>query len=268
MSQSDDALVHEGFEFPPIEIRITEAIQREKLECCQVDAAVFGDRTDITAFAMEAIMATKQAGFSINGSVHVGQVFELREPIFLGEKLALKGRVTQVNPEPRGHLITSAFELTREDGVIPLVLERTSLKIDAQSESKGPLGRRRNPDPDRDTMQLEAIKQLEPDKVAQYSIEAENLIHSDPNVAREFGFKAPIAGGLMAVRMMMEALVRPGPLSTLKMSVRFRRPMFWDATLEVRSQPQLSQDWPTGFAVFSSEGKVVNDAQVQALTRG
>ncbi len=268
MSQDGGNPLHEGFVFPTLETVVTEAAQREKLACCQVDPAVFGDRADITAFAMEAIMATKRAGVSINGSVHVGQYFDLREPIYLGETLTLKGRVTNVEPEPRGHLITSTFELERDDASVPLVMERTSLRISAQSETKGPLGRRPTSEPDRSSMQLSAQKQLEPDKVAQYSIEAENLIHSDPNVARQFGFKAPIAGGLMAVRMMMESLVSDGPVETLKMSVRFRRPMFWDELLEIYSHAHEDEDRPGGYVVCRPDGKVVNDAVVHALTRG
>ncbi len=268
MSQDDLNPLHEGFIFPSLQTVVTEAAQREKLACCQVDPAVFGNRADITAFAMESIMATKRAGVSINGSVHVGQYFDLREPIDLGEQLTLQGKVTKVEPEPRGHLITSTFELERNDGTVPLVLERTSLRISAQSETKGPLGRRQASEPDHGDMRLEAKKQLEPDKVAQYSIEAENLIHSDPAVARQFGFKAPIAGGLMAVRMMMESLVQGGPIETLKMSVRFKRPMFWDEMLEIYSYPHEGEDRPGRYAICRPDGKVVNDAVVHELTRG
>ena len=37
---------------------------------------------------------------------------------------------------------------------------------------------------------------LNPKKVADFSSEAGNLIHSDPKVAKQHGFRAPIAAGL------------------------------------------------------------------------
>lgn len=257
--------LYEGLEFPDFAVTVTEELQGEKLRCCGIDADVFGSQVDITAFAGETIMATKHAGISINGSVHVGQYFDLREPIALGEALILSGRVTKVEPEPRGHLVTAAFEARRADGSIPLLLERTSLRIAATSPRKGPLGRSSEADPDPEAMVLASVKQLEPEHVARYSIEAENLIHSDPAVARQFGFKAPIAGGLMAVRMMMEALVKHGALRRLQMSVRFRRPMFWDERLEVRRRG--SEHAPEAFAVFRSDAKVLTQSQIHAIER-
>ena len=263
MSPADNPMP-EGLVFPDFDVTVTEQVQREKLLCCGVDPSVHGRFVDITALAGETIMATKHAGISINGSVHVGQYFDLREPIELGEPLVLHGRVTKVAEEPRGHMITCNFEAERPDGTVPLVMERTSLRIAAESSTKGPLGKSAARPTERESMRFEARKQLEPDKVAEYSIEAENLIHSDPEVARQFGFRAPIAGGVMAVRMMMEVLARRGPITQLQMSVRFRRPMFWDDLLEVRTQQ--TENAPESFAVFQAEGKVVNDAVVHALS--
>ena len=252
----------EGMVFPDFPVTVSEQDQTEKLRCCSVDPTVHGGLVDITALAGESIMATKHAGVSINGSVHVGQYFDLRAPIELGEPLVLHGRVTKVVAEPRGHVVTCTFEAERADGTVPLLMERTSLRI-AQEATKGPLGKGAAREPERELMRLEATKQLLPANVAEYSIEAENLIHSDPAVAREFGFRAPIAGGLMAVRMMMEVLAQRGPIDQLQMSVRFRRPMFWDEVLEIRSQGSAAM--PEAFAVFQANGKVVNDAVVHAL---
>lgn len=262
MDQNENPMP-EGMVFPDFAVQVTEEAQREKLSCCLVDPTVHGGFVDVTAFAGESIMAAKHAGISINGSVHVGQYFDLREPIHLGESLVLHGRVTKVVEEPRGYMVTSTFEAERDDGSVPLMMERTSLRILSDGGTKGPLGKGVTRGVDRGEMRLEATKQLEPEKVAEYSIEAENLIHSDPEVARQFGFRAPIAGGLMAVRMMMEVLARRGAIHDLKMSVRFRRPMFWDEKLELRSQG--SGGTPEMFSVFQADGKVVNDAVLHSL---
>ncbi len=81
---------------------------------------------------------------------------------------------------------------------------------------------------------------LEPEKVAAFSDEAENLIHSDPATAERFGFRAPIAGGLMASHIMLGALAAEaasGPVTRLKGEIAFLRPMFWDERLRLYATP-------------------------------
>jgi len=253
-----------GFQFPAMAVTVTRAIQNEKLRLCGVDPSVFGSAVDITAFAGEAIMATRLAGISINGSVHVGQTFELAAPIALGTPVTLNGRVIDVEDDPRGHLVRARFEAMLPDGRVPLVMERTSLRISAPG-AKGRPGKKRVADVPPDRWRLESRKTLIPERVAEYSGEAENLIHSDPEVARQFGFRAPIAGGLMAVRMMMEALARRGPVVRLQMSVRFRRPMFWDDALEIRSDAAGPKARPHRIAAYRSDGRVACEAQLRAV---
>ena len=75
-------------------------------------------------------------------------------------------------------------------------------------------------------------KILEPSKVAAFSKEAGNLIHSDPQVAQKHGFRAPIAAGLMGVHFYREIIAKymDNP-ECFDMEIWFRRPMFWDDTL-------------------------------------
>ncbi len=118
-------------------------------------------------------------------------------------------------------------------------------------------------------MSLFARHQLVPEKVAAYSIEADNLIHSDPETARRFGFRAPIAAGLMAVHFMLAALRRPGPIEQLRATVRFRRPMFWDEALEVWGRRAAGDSGPlTALAVINPEGKVANACVVDDVAYG
>jgi len=245
------------FVYPTYDVTVTPEVQAEKLGCCDVDPTLFGDYVDITHFAVETIMAAKHGGASINGSVHVSQEFEQLAPIRLGETLTLSGRVTEVKENARGATITSSFELTRADGEVPLRLSRTSLKADPtrmRSPAAAPQAGVSELDSD---WQEVASHQLLPDNVARYSLEAENLIHSDPTVAAQFGFRAPIAGGLMAARMMMAYLWRDGPLQSLRMSVYFRRPMFWDERLclfDVGGAGECLK------MVRASDNKLVNEA--------
>ena len=72
---------------------------------------------------------------------------------------------------------------------------------------------------------------LVPDQIADYSSEAGNLIHSDPVGAKDQGFWAPIAAGLMGIHFYREALERAYRPKSFDLEVWFRRPMFWDDTL-------------------------------------
>lgn len=252
------------FVYPVYEVCVTAQEQARKLACCDIDPALYNGYADITHFAMETIMAAKRGGASINGSVHVSQYFEQRSPIRLGESLELKGEVSGVEAVPKGDLVTSRFEACRPSGEVALVLTRESLRVDPEKAAAQGGTRTPTPQPDASGMTRLAVHPLQPDKVARYSEEGENLIHSDPEVARQFGFRAPIAAGLMAVRFMMAHLWRDGPLRSLEMTVRFRRPMFWDDALELRGAGE-----PIGqlAVVRSDDGKVANDAVVHRFSR-
>jgi acyl dehydratase len=90
------------------------------------------------------------------------------------------------------------------------------------------------PPPDLSAYETVAGFRFEPDLVARYSVEGNNRIHFDPEVARQFGFRAPIAGGVMGVRHVMAALCDDdGPPERFNLIVHFRRPMFWDEEMRV-----------------------------------
>jgi len=122
-----------GMVFPQWETTLTAAEQARKLACCDIDPTIYGDRADITHFALVGILTAKRAGVSINGSVHMMQRFILSEPILLGETLAVRGRVTVIRPDPRGRIVESEFEFIRPDGSVPLRTQRGSLVLDAEA---------------------------------------------------------------------------------------------------------------------------------------
>lgn len=259
--QSDAPAFRPGLKFPEWDCVITRAQQAEKLACCGLDPALHGDRIDITQLAYAAVLSALRAGLSINGRVHMSQHFDLREPVLLGEPLRVRGEVVAVTPERRGAVEESRFDFVRPDGSIPLSTRRASLVLDPKVGAARKEGAPRPAEDPRTGAVLIARHRLVPEKVAAYSIEADNLIHSDPETARRFGFRAPIAAGLMAVHFMMATLCRPAPPSRLRMTVRFRRPMFWDETLEVWKKGTE----PFSLLVVNAEGKAASDCAVDAI---
>jgi len=249
--------------FPDWDCTLTAEEQARKLACCDIDPAIYGDRADITHYALAGIMTAKRAGVSINGSVHMMQRFMLAEPIMLGETLTVRGRVTNIEPNPRGRVVLSEFEFVRPDGSVPLRTERGSLVLDADAARAHTPKQQKRPASNDPLAETESVgrKQLMPEKVAAYSDEADNRIHSDPATAREFGFRAPIAAGLMAVRFMMDALCRPAPPARLDATIRFRRPMFWDEALDIRARRD-PESRIAAIAVVKEDGRVANECVV------
>lgn len=256
-----------GLSFPPMDCTITRKTQAKKLACCGIDPALFGDRLDITHLAYAAILAVGNAGISINGRVHMTQHFNMRSPILLEEPLTVEGEVLSVTQAPRGRIEESKFDFRRPDGSIPLVSRRGSILLDPSAKADRKPATARPLENPRAGLDLIARHQLVPEKVAAYSDEAENLIHSDPETAKRFGYRAPIAAGLMAVHFMMAALCNPSPPNQSKMAVRFRRPMFWDEALEVwgRRNPDGTV---AALSVINPEGKVANDCVVEDVVYG
>ena len=268
-TRSDDEL-KPGFEFEPWTFSVDADYRANKLTCSGIDPAIWGEFLDPSHFALLTIRQVNRDGFSINGSVHMIQHYKQHAPIRAGEEITLKGRVTGIEPAPRGTLFHAAFEVVRPDGSVPLELSRTSVRMDQDSGSKGPGGSGGAPkaNPDEGFLGLPKIgeKQMTPEGVGNYSDDKMNRIHDDPEIARQFGFRAPIAAGIMGSHILMEALVKDGggPPQTLDMDVRFRRPMFWDELLTVtgeRGNGHLSK-----ISLMKPEGKPACFASVAAVT--
>lgn len=257
---------HAGFEYPEWDFEVTAETQARKLACCDIDPAIYGDRVDITHYALATVLSAKRAGLPVNGRVHMTQRFIQSEPIKTGEPVTVRGRDIKVTPDRRGQIVTSQFEFVRPDGSIPLRAERSSLVLDAtKAEKAKPSAAKAKPavDPTEGLTKI-GEKQLVPEKVAAYSDEAENLIHSDPETARRFGFRAPIAAGLMAIRFMMEALSKEAMPQQLDLQIRFRRPMFWDEKLDIWGRHDDAGKL-TQIAILNPDGKLANDCVIDRV---
>ncbi len=252
-----------GLVYPDWDFQVTAETQAKKLACCDIDPTIYSDRVDITHYALATVLAAKRTGLPVNGRVHMTQRFMQSEPIMLGETLTVRGEDIKVEPDRRGNIVTSRFEFARPNGSIPLRAERSSLVLDATlAEKAQPPTAKPKPAAD-PTQGLTMIgeKQLVPEKVAAYSDEAENLIHSDPETARRFGFRAPIAAGLMAIRFMIEALSKEAVPQELDLQIRFRRPMFWDEKLDLWGRHDDAGKLAY-IAVVNQDGKLANDGIV------
>lgn len=265
-SPNADFQYHAGFEYPEWDFQVTAETQAKKLACCDIDPAIYGDQVDITHYALATVLSAKRAGLPVNGRVHMTQRFIQGEPIILGETLTVRGEDLKVTPDRRGLIVTSRFEFVRPDGSIPLRAERTSIVLDATLAEKAEPSTAKAKPPADPTEGLTKIgeKQLVPEKVAAYSDEAENLIHSDPETARRFGFRAPIAAGLMAIRFMMEALSKEAVPQQLDLQIRFRRPMFWDEKLDIWGRHDDAGKL-THIAIVNQDGKLANDGIVKNI---
>ncbi len=262
---SEAEVLQPGFVYPDRDATITPALQRSKHRCCDIEPALYGDYADPALLCIHVMLAMRDV-MPLTGQVHMTQSFQQKERVKIGEKLTARGRTLAVEPAARGNIVRSRFEFLRADGSVPLYTERSSMRPSAAATKKGP-SEARQPKPDEPLTGFEKLfrKQLEPAKVAEFSIEGENRIHDDPEAARKFGFKAPIAAGVMALNFIMEALTRAGGVpKTMNWEARFLRPMFWDEPLDILGRKEGGR--LTALRIHNQEGKPTSITTVHGVT--
>ena len=232
----DDDILVEGFEFPTVTYAVGRAFQERKHRAAGVDPARFGSLADLTFLGHGALRAMDASGLSIVGQVHMTQRFRQTRAVRLDEPLTVSGRIVRIERVPRGERVHCAFEYRDANGGLVCGTERSGLRPDPDAERpRGPGGNADgtvagDADPGLEEV---AVHMLTPEGVAAYSDDALNPIHNDPEVAARFGYRAPIAAGLMGIHYYMAHLVGDGVPSELDLSIRFRRPMFWDDRLRL-----------------------------------
>ena len=109
-------------------------------------------------------------------------------------------------------------------------------------------------------------KSLTPAKTRTYCADNENPAHTDPAHARRLGFRAPIAAGNQLVNLHLDALAQTlgCPPQALDVTIRFRRPAFWDDTLTVEHHPATAA-YPAEIRLRDPSGRLVSTCQVHAL---
>lgn len=252
-----------GFDFPVQEIVIEPEAQARKLAFCGIDPGLYGETVDVVMLGLPTLQSIMAAGVPVVGGVHLMQRFIQRRPIRLGEPVVIAGRVLSRVPAPRGSILESAFSYARRDGTVLVEAVRAGIIPDGNT---GPAPAEPKPDESLEGFAPVMTRTLEPDKVAAYSEEAGNLIHSDPEVARQHGFRAPIAAGLMGLHYYREALETRHRATGFDLEVRFRRPMFWDDTLTLVAREESSRI--VAMRLLGSEGKPTSLATVHAVGSG
>ncbi|MEC7301164.1 MAG: hypothetical protein VXV97_01160 [Pseudomonadota bacterium] len=249
-----------GFEFPTRTFSVTKADQERKLNCSGIDPALYGDQLEIAMLGLPTLEVLMACGIPIMGGVHLSQRFHQLEPFHLEEPITAAGRILEINPHPRGCILRCQFTYSRADGIVCVEAERSGIS---------PIGARepsyKIPRPDESIEGFSEImrRTLVPDQIADYSSEAGNLIHSDPDVAKEHGFCAPIAAGLMGIHFYREALERAYRPKSFDLEVWFRRPMFWDDTLSLVAREEDGRI--AAMHLLCSNGKPASNCVVHAV---
>ena len=246
-----DELLEAGFAFETVEFAVERAFQEAKLRAAGIDAGRYGDRADPTFLGHGALKAMHESGISILGQVHMTQRFRLRGPVRLDEPLTVAGEVTRIDAVPRGRQVWCRFSYRDREGREVCRTERSGLRPDP-ARKRGP-GGGADP-PDEEGFREVAGHRLTPEGVAAYSDDTLNAIHNDPEVAARYGFRAPIAAGLMGIHYYVAALSGDGMPERLDLAIRFLRPMFWDDRLSLQRRDGRMR-------LVNPEGKPVSEAE-------
>ncbi len=264
-SPTDHNELQPGYKYRDIELCISSELQARRLKSCLIDPSIYNGFVDLTHFCNEAILAATKSGLSINGNVHTTDRIMCSQRVPLNQPLLMSGEVTRTEQVARGKLITSVFTFTLPDGTVALKTERSSTRLNRDGSVDNSIERQRQVEPDLSHYESVAQCSFAPERVSDYSSEGRNAIHYDPAVAAQFGYRAPIAGGLMGVRSLMATLcLSDGPPNGIDIGIRFRRPMFWDETLDVMQR--RAADGAVGhMALVNASGKAAIEAAVAHL---
>lgn len=214
-----------GFRFPDRRVAIDAGYQRERLTASGVDPGVWGDVADPVLWALEGFRSMTAAGQDIDGYVHVEQRLRMAVPVPLGEPVTFRGVTAALDPAPRGRHLVQRFEAVRDDGMVAVVAEHVGLLPDPARMGGGAAAAAAAP---ADGLEVLARKRLTPDQVRVFSGDVGNEIHFDPAFAARYGYRAPLAQGLMTMLWMLAQLAREAGPAPLQVTARFRRPVFWD----------------------------------------
>ena len=230
---NDDAIDgwRAGERFAPWAMTVTADLQARLLTACEVRPDALAGQVDASMFAQACFLAILRTGRGIDGWVHVGQRIRMRDTVALGEPLVCSFSVQAIEPARRGRLMHLHFAYVRNGHAAPVALaDLTALLPDPALMGAGGGGDAA----DLDGWRRLASKTLTPERVPAYSADVGNLIHFDPDFAVRYGYRAPLAQGLMGVTWVTGWLAgTAGPPGRLDLEARFRRPIHWDETIDL-----------------------------------
>ena len=257
-----------GHVYQPRPVSIDRDIQIAKLTASGIDPGVHGDRLDLTFLGLPILDALTERDVPLQGQVHVYQRFIQHAPIMLDGELNMRGEITAIEKVAKGEVVCWAFDFTDRTGRHLVTIDRAGLRLQARTaEDGGKNGGRGGatdflapPEEDQPGFEILWQRTLVPDDVARYSSDGRNKIHSEPEIARQFGFRAPIAAGLIGVHYYLEAMAGYGATDKLDLEIWFKRPMFWDETLTLRRHVDGSR--LTSMRIENQAGKPASLARI------
>jgi acyl dehydratase len=263
--------VEAGYVFPTELRTITAAEQRRLHGHCAIPPERYGDWVDPALLARRPITfntASMQRCRPEVGKVHTVHHIQLHAPLRLDAPYTLAGRFTEIADHPRGWVAHSVWDYADAEGrpvmtVRPQVMmvDPTRVEPDGAKRSQRPPP----PAPSEEGFELLTEKQCTPEDTLGYCQGSDNLIHLDMAYANEFGFRAPIIAGNQTVNFLMEALALDGAIAALDVTVRFKRPVFWDDAIAVWGKRGEDGNLTAVLAV-NGDGKRVAECAVASVT--
>ncbi len=253
-----------GHIYEPRPIAIDRGQQLAKLTASGVDPDVHGDCLDLTFLGLPILDALAEPGVPLQGQVHIYQRFIQHAPVYLDAKLNLRGEITAIEKVAKGEVVRWTFDISDETERKLVTVDRAGLRPQkTRTANSGATDFVQQPEEIQLGFENIWRRTLVPEEVAGYSNDGRNKIHSDPEIARQFGFRAPIAAGLIAVHYYLEAVAHRCASGTLDIEIWFKRPMFWDETLTLRHKTVNGQ--LTGMRIENKVGKVASMARVNTI---
>ena len=223
--------LEEGLLIRPWRAVVTAERQRRYHDAAEVPAGLFGDAVDVSILANDTILAMRYLKRTPMDGLHAGQRMQQLAPVKLGEPLTVRGRVRELRRTAKGRFAHTAFTFEDEGGAVKALGELSYFRVDPEARI-APSGI--DPAFSRDGWTSVARMALSSQRVAEYSHEFPSYrVHFDPAVAAGVGLRAPVAQGLMSLTWMTRAIAAGGLPDRFTVSATFRRPIFWDETVEV-----------------------------------
>lgn len=205
--------------------------QRGYHEAAEVPRGLFGDTVDLSILANDTILAMRYLKKTPMDGLHAGQRMQQILPVRVGEPLTVQGRVREVRDTAKGRFQHTEFTFKDEKGETKVVGELTYFRVHRDAKVAPAAADRAF---DRAGWTSIARMTLTPQRVAAYSREFPSYrVHFDPEVAASVGLRTPVAQGLMSFTWMMRAVAEGGLPERFTLSSTFRRPVFWDETVEL-----------------------------------
>jgi acyl dehydratase len=223
--------LEEGLLLKPWHSVVSAERQRRYHDAAEVPRGLFGDTVDLSILANDTILAMRYLKKTPMDGLHAGQRMQQLSAVRVGEPLTVRGRVRELRETAKGRFQHTTFAFEDEKGATKVTGELTYFRVNPQAKVAPAAVDSAFV---RDGWASVARMTLTPQRVADYSHEFPTYrVHFDPEVAASVGLRVPVAQGLMSFTWMMRAIAEGGLPERFALSATFRRPVFWDETVEV-----------------------------------